>query len=380
MTPKDYLTNKNFCPIPWTGLMYNFDGTVKNCIRSAAPIGNIHHDSIDSIVTGVENVTTKTRMLSNQPGENCHPCYTLEQNQNSFEIISDRVFYLRELKTVPITIYNQPTNFDLQKIDARWSNLCNFSCVYCGPEFSSKWADEIGIKIKTPTEQQQEQFENYIFSKASQLKHVYLAGGEPLLMKQNLQLLDLVNKDVSIRVNTNLSLVDSNVFEKICSFQNVHWIVSVETIEDEYEYIRYGGKWTNFVNNLNVIKNLGHKISFNMLYFALNSTSIFNCIDFLQGMGFHNNSFVVGALLKPEALNIRQLPGSMLQLARKELMSRIDQKPGYLLENGYRNVLTYLDEPFDKNTSQLFDYLKNLDARRNNDSSKIFKDLYLLND
>ena len=41
MKPKDYLTNKKFCPMPWTGLMYNVDGKVKYCIRSANEIGNI---------------------------------------------------------------------------------------------------------------------------------------------------------------------------------------------------------------------------------------------------------------------------------------------------------------------------------------------------
>jgi hypothetical protein len=52
MTPKDILTNPYFCPIPWTGLMYNMDGTVKNCIRSAEPIGNIADASIENILLG----------------------------------------------------------------------------------------------------------------------------------------------------------------------------------------------------------------------------------------------------------------------------------------------------------------------------------------
>jgi len=47
---KEYLTNRAFCPAPWTGLMYNFDGTVKNCIRSASPIGNINDQPIEEIL------------------------------------------------------------------------------------------------------------------------------------------------------------------------------------------------------------------------------------------------------------------------------------------------------------------------------------------
>jgi MoaA/NifB/PqqE/SkfB family radical SAM enzyme len=63
MKDKEYLTNKSFCPMPWTGLMYNFDGNVKNCIRSSAPIGNIKDDPIEDILSGSKNITTKIKML-----------------------------------------------------------------------------------------------------------------------------------------------------------------------------------------------------------------------------------------------------------------------------------------------------------------------------
>ena len=98
MKAKAYLTNKHFCPIPWTGLMYNFDGNVKNCIRSAKPIGNIQNNSIEEILHGVQNTATKLDMIINEPGARCYPCYNLEKETNSFEIISDRVFYIKELK------------------------------------------------------------------------------------------------------------------------------------------------------------------------------------------------------------------------------------------------------------------------------------------
>lgn len=376
MTPKDYLTNKNFCPMPWSGLMYNFDGNVKNCIRSAAPIGNIQNDSIENIVNGNLNVSTRVDMLNNQPGARCDPCYDLEKDKNSFEIISDRVFYLREFKSVPLETYKDPATFNLQTVDVRWSNLCNFACVYCGPDFSSRWANELGIKIKTPDDIQQEKFSEYIFSNAAQLKHIYLAGGEPLLMKQNLKLLELVNPDVSIRVNTNLSKVDTQIFEKLCSFKNVHWIVSVESMEDEYEYIRYGGKWDDFLTNLMKIKKLNHKISFNMLHFLLNFLSIFKCIEFLTQQGFHPNSFIIGALLKPDYLNIRNLPDAALELVKNQLRNEINKHPGFLLENGYQNVLSYISQPYDKKFLDSLNKLKEMDNTRQLNSTIIFRELY----
>jgi len=374
MTPKDMLTNPYFCPMPWTGLMYNFNGSVKNCIRSAGPLGNIKDQPIEQILN-TNNQVRQQQITSQQPVETCHTCYDLEHGKKGFDIISDRIFYIRELKNTPVDTY-QVGNFDLKTIDVRWTNLCNFACVYCGPEFSSKWADELKIHPSVPNTQQLDEFKNYIYDHGGQLKHVYLAGGEPLLMKENLILLEKLNPGVNIRINTNLSKVDTRVFDEVCKFQNVHWIVSVETMAEEFEYIRHGGNWTDFLDNLLIIKQLGHKISFNMLHFLLNYNSIFDCVDFLTAQGFHNNSFIIGALLNPDYLNIRHLPETVLNSVKSKLQDRINQKPGYLLEDGYQNMLYYISTPAEKNINLSIDKLAELDQRRGVDSKTIFKDFY----
>ena len=380
MTPKDILTNRAFCPMPWSGVMYNFDGAVKNCIRSANTLGNIQDAPIEQILTNNNNVARQAMMLNRQYPSNCKPCYDLEVGKQGFDIISDRIFYIRELKDNSIDVYKS-NNFNLKAIDVRWTNLCNFACVYCNPMFSSKWADETNISLTTPTEQQQNDFKEYILKHAGQLKHVYMAGGEPLLMKENLELLELlqqVNPEVNLRINTNLSKTNTQVFDRICEFKNVHWTVSIETIEDEFEYVRYGGKWPDFLDNLSQIKKLGHKISFNMLWFLLNYESIFGCVDYLKGLGYHNNSFIIGPLMDPEYLNIRHLPENVLNLLKVKLASKINESPGYLLEDSYKNLLGYIEQPFKKDLSGSIQKIKIMDHRRNIDSSKIFTELYKL--
>ena len=380
MTPKDILTNKHFCPMPWTGLMYNFDGEVKNCIRSDSAtgrLGNIKDNTIEEILLGPINVTKQINITNNKPAAGCNTCYDLEHGKEGFDIISDRIFYIREFKKTPLDTY-RTDNFDLQTIDVRWTNLCNFACVYCGPDFSSKWANELNVIKATPTEQQQKDFREYIYRHAKNFKHVYLAGGEPLLMKENLELLQKLNPDVNLRINTNLSKVDTGVFDAVCGFKNVHWTVSAETIEDEFEYIRFGGRWQDFLDNLNTIRKLDHKISFNMLWFLLNYDSVFGYVDYLKGLGFHNNSFIIGALLTPEYLNIRHLPQNMLNLLKTKLESKIDDRPGYLLEDSYRNMLHYIEQPIEKNLTPSFEKLAVMDQRRGVDSSKIFTELYKL--
>ena len=172
MGPKEYLTNKKFCPIPWTGFMYNSNGDVLNCIRSQRPIGNLKDNSIHDILK--DNTVTKQNMLNHEDGQGCSVCYNLEGDKKGYNIISDRIFYLKELKQVDNTLYDHIDNFDLHKIDIRWSNVCNHACVYCGPEYSSKWATELNIQPPQVPEYRVQELKQLVYDKAEQLKHVYI--------------------------------------------------------------------------------------------------------------------------------------------------------------------------------------------------------------
>jgi uncharacterized Fe-S cluster-containing radical SAM superfamily protein len=377
------LTDGVFCPIPWTGFMYNFNGTVKNCIRSShqlPTIGNLCDNTIEEILHGEANLAVQQSILESKQVPSCHTCYDLECGKAGLDIISDRIFYIRELRKQPLDTY-QLGNFDLKTIDIRWSNTCNFACTYCSPDFSSKWTKELNVSHTLPSDKQLGALKQYVFDRAEQLEHVYLAGGEPLLMKQNLELLDLlkqVNPDVHLRINTNLSKTGTNIFERICEFENVHWTISGETMGKQFNYIRYGGKWEDWLENLNLINQLGHKISFNMLYYMLNYKSLFNTVDFLLDQGYHPNSFIIGNLLTPEYLNIRHLPTDALQYVKTELQDRIDQKPGYLLEDSYHNLLHYVEQPFKADFVGALTQLQELDKRRGIDSRSVFPEVYKL--
>jgi radical SAM protein with 4Fe4S-binding SPASM domain len=381
MDAKTYLTNKAFCPLPWTGFVYNPDGTVANCTRSNGQLGNIKDLSIEEILANSKNISVKQSMLDSIPNADCSGCYGKEKNKTSFDIISDRVFYLKELRTVPNQTYDSIDNYQLHTVDVRWTNSCNFACVYCGPEFSSQWANELNYDIDIPSDEQRKTLKDFIFKHAGQLKHVYLAGGEPLLMKENyefLMLLKEVNPDVHLRINTNLSRVNTPNFKLINEFKNVHWIVSIESIQDQFEYIRYGSSWSDFLTNLKTIKELDHKITFNMLHFLLNYQSIFDCLEYLQDLGFHDNSFVISALVGPSWLDIRHLPIDVLDSVGDRLDNLISQKPGFLLEDGLKNMLQYIKTPFEKNIKQSLIELTKLDTRRNLNSRKTFIELYNL--
>lgn len=379
MDAKQLIKNKSFCPLPWTGFIVQQNGEIKNCVLSTEVIGNINDMPIEEILKGEKNQKIKQQMLADQKPNSCVGCYKLEEGKNNFDIISQRIYYLKELRKVDPSLYDQIANFDLHTVDIRWTNQCNQACVYCGPHNSTLWEKEVGPR-KMMSLDAKNAVRTYIFNNVSKLKNVYLAGGEPTLMNENIQFLNLLlekNPEVQLRVNTNLSNTNTKVARLIKKFKNVHWLASVESTSDHYNYIRYGGKWKDFCGNLQEIRQIeGHKVTFNMLWCILNHKELFECIDFLQQLGFHNNSFVLGPVYGPEYLNILNLPDHKIDELRNILSKRIEQAPGFLLEDGYRNLLKYLDTPFEKNLTDSFNKLSVIDKRRNLDSRKIFTELY----
>ena len=375
------LLDKNFCVLPWTGFELEPNGVVKNCIISKETIGNIHQNSIEDILQSKKNLEIKTQMLNKEFPNNCTGCYFQEKDRaTSFESISSRLYYAKELGPhITNDLLDKKDNFDLKHVDLRWTNHCNQACVYCSPEYSSKWATELGKTIKSD-KRTRDQVKKYVFNNVKQLKNIYLAGGEPLLINENRAFLKLLlekNPDVHIRVNTNLSSTKTGVFQMLCKFKNVHWTVSVESIKEEYEYVRYHGVWNDFLKNLKYIQTLNHKISFNMLYFILNYKSIFDCIDYFKSIGFHNNSFILGPLYTPLFLNVKHLPENIKKEVITIFENKINEKPGFYLQNSLENCLKYLTQTdFHVNIELVHNGIKKMDKRRDLNSRKIFPKLY----
>ena len=379
MEAKKILTNKSFCVLPWTGFELEPNGNIKNCIISTSKLGNIEKQDIASILSGEENLKIKQQMLEDKKPKNCAGCYLQEQDRKNLSSISSRLYYTKELgSVVDNKLYDQIENFSLHHVDLRWTNHCNQACVYCGPEYSSKWAQELGKEIKSSVESRKK-VKDFVFENIKKLKNVYLAGGEPLLMNENREFLQLLLKEnplVNIRVNTNLSSTKTGVFDLLCKFKNVHWTVSVETIREQYEYVRYHGSWNDFLQNLKQIQKLDHKITFNMLYFILNYKSIFSTVDFFKEMKFHENSFIIGPLYTPEYLNILNLPESILSQLKNKFINELTTSNHYL-KNSYENILKYISNtPWNKDISNFQEQIKILDARRNQSAQAVFPELF----
>jgi len=382
MTPKEYLTKKSFCTLPWLGVYIQPDGDVRNCAITQETLGNINQEPLVDILHGQINQTIKKDMLDNVMHKRCSHCHTLEKNQKfSPDSVSNRIWYLKTLVPDDLNFFDRPDNYELKMLDLRWKNTCNFACVYCGPDLSSAWANELKLPQHI-NDQALQQSLDYIYGHLDTVDHIYLAGGEPLLIKENLVLLNHVykiNPNIDIRINTNLSVIDNEIYNTLKKFQNVHWTVSVDGVGAEFEYVRYGGSWNQFIKNLQQLKLDFQKINFNSTWCIMTAHGVLDCIDFLQNLGFHQNTFIVNPLDHPKVWHVGNLPESSLTILRDRIKSKLataDTK--YSLYNSLTLMLNYISTPIEKNITATFDQLTQLDQRRNLDSSKIFTELYKL--
>ena len=152
MDAKKFLTNKSICTLPWHGFELEPNGNVKNCIISNTQLGNINNQNIADILHGAKNKTLKQKMLDDKKPYNCAGCYLQEKGRTNLSSISSRLYYLKELaKKTDLNFYDKVKNFSLKHVDLRWTNSCNQACVYCSPELSSKWAQDLNVKIKSKT-------------------------------------------------------------------------------------------------------------------------------------------------------------------------------------------------------------------------------------
>ncbi len=131
----------------------------------------------------------------------------------------------------------------LQMLDIRSDNICNLKCRSCGPEWSSRWASELGIlPIRS---QHRYNFKNLDLSN---LKAVYYCGGEPFLSDQHLDILNLIPNPSEVRLvyNTNCTTLyykDQYIPDLWKKFNNVSVNASIDAIGPAAEVVRSGTDW-----------------------------------------------------------------------------------------------------------------------------------------
>lgn len=362
---KDLVLNESICTLPWHGFALFPNGDVRNCAISNELLGNLHTSDLDDILSNSVSRSVRQDMIDGTKHQRCNTCYRTEdlQNSNPLSKISNRIWYMKVMKNHDLGAYDQTEFVSPQILDLRWRNTCNYRCVYCGPSLSSRWASDRNKSANfTIDEHKLAETKKYIFDNIKTIKHVYLAGGEPLLIKENLEVLERLkehNPNVTIRINTNLSVINNKIFKLLVDdFKNTKWTISVDSIEEDYNYIRYPGDWNNFLKNLTYLYSKTKNINYNMTWSVLNAYSIFDAIDFLQQkFSCPDSVFVIQPIFEPRTLHISHLSTDVIDDLRSVINKKLSQCESSLYKNSLQSMLSYLDLSCRKNLDRTIKFL-----------------------
>jgi MoaA/NifB/PqqE/SkfB family radical SAM enzyme len=233
------------------------------------PMGNTKETSLKDAFNSDPMKQLRLDMLNEKKNDICNFCYKHEEaGPHSFRNYSKEHFAKHFDEVVPTTQEDGTVEeFKMRYFDIRFSNICNFKCRSCSSTYSSSWATEDNKQGQNKSvfifaggnnnDLLYEQIKPYI----SEVKEIYFAGGEPLLMDKHYDILkhliDIDNTDIKIRYNTNLSSLafkNISVIDLWKKFSNVHLNVSLDSWGDRAEYIREGTEWKTIIDNINTVK------------------------------------------------------------------------------------------------------------------------------
>ena len=345
--------NNNYCKSPWTGVFIETDGSVKSCCAGGHYWGNLNDNTLDEILSDPKVIKIKQDIIDNLPVEYCKNCRRDEEATG----YSLRNYY--DQFTTTSELLNSAHEFVLRNIDIRWNALCNLNCVYCNERSSTKWQGLKGIPIESLERQYYDQVLDFIKRNGEELEVVLLVGGEPLLPRQNRNLLDNIPDDKHIDIISNLSsnLDNNQVFLRLQSKKDVSWLVSFESVGSKFEYVRHGANWKIFVENLKKVKSIsGHSITALPVYCIYSALNLVEIYEFVQEFDIQIHW---QKLWNPNYLNVSNFSPKIRQLAMEEInrvldLSYLDKYTCGMNRTFFENQLKELTESSDQNMDHEF--------------------------
>jgi MoaA/NifB/PqqE/SkfB family radical SAM enzyme len=379
MTPID--PKKDFfCTAPWRSLYQHNDNTTPcHVIRNgfgSSPKEYFQSDLLKKI---------KQDFVDGKVPETCKVCYDREQigiKSTRQSILKQRnnpdheFFYKEEFPADGESVIN--------RLELRTSNLCNFKCRMCEPESSSELAREKlddGNHIKESNQKVVEELKDIALDNISIL---CLTGGEPMLIKQYYDFLDLLidrglNENITVELFTNCSVYNPLFIERLKKFKKVRFVMSIDGVGKTAEYQRKGTDWSVVEQNIYkyVVMKQPFKMFFNTAispYVLLDASSL---ATFLMKLYSMNNEIETKcyATVKPIQLHFE----NMDMLTRYKAILEIDkaveilQAPNFdIIKKEFLDIKRNLIEKRPVNPKLFADFTNHMDKVRNEKFEDVF--------
>jgi len=317
----------------------------------------------------------RKEMLEGKRPSECNYCWNVEDNSNSF---SDRVFKSTEPWSIndfdKIKDSYWRDDFNPRYVEVSFGNTCNFACAYCGPQYSSKWVEEIekhggyptehkfnsidDIKARDQMPYKQTEHNPYIEAFWEWWPNLFpdlhtfrITGGEPLLLKDTFKVLEYIqkhhnqNSNISLAINTNLGIPDKlldkfiTIAKDLCDNNKVRELIiftSVEATDAQAEYARFGLKYEKFWSNVDKVLSNLPKVTVNIMA-TYNALSVFSYSDLIDRVFEYKKKYANGERYWVSALQLdtsylrwpTHLSVKILEEEHKELILKSAEKALY---------------------------------------------------
>ncbi|CAB4164145.1 4Fe-4S single cluster domain containing protein [uncultured Caudovirales phage] len=303
-----------FCVLPWFGREITWNQAETHCCLLPK------HYNIETI---------KTAMLAGKKPTECQKCWNMEnqglQSDRQLKNSALDVYWDRDLPFIKQDAIDGKHDVNMLKLITSYT--CNATCVSCGSESSSSWA-QLDHRMYPTIPIQRSTFIDIDLVKQKinlkELKMLSLIGGEPLYEKRNFELLehliDLGNNTVFLSMVTNgsvrLTTKQKKTLEK---FKNLNFCISVDGTESVFEYLRFPLKWQDLLDNLKFFYQITDNISSNYTLSNLNVLYHNQTVDWFNQnkIPFSNNPVYSPVWLQP-----RTLPAHIKQHLKEVLSIR----------------------------------------------------------
>jgi hypothetical protein len=437
-----------FCALPWIHVATRPNGDARLCCGSNASQatngimdaglvkkenGEPANFGTDTLLSAFNNEYMKDvrrTMIDEKIPLSCSKCFEEETNG----IMSKRVWesYYWDNQGIDLKQLVEDTTVDgevppvIRYLDLRLGHTCNLKCVMCTPHDSSKWTqdyDKLVAKTRSPIILQQinwdsKKFNNTwyerpelweeIFDQIPNIKQLYFAGGEPLMIKEHRRFLEEIvrrgqSKNITVRYNSNGVLVDDKMIDLWSNFKEVRFAFSIDAVAERNHYIRYPVSWDDTVaalhkldstpDNIKVgiacavqVFNVKHVIDFAkwIIQQKFNKINKFKIEKYTAGGGIMN----MHMLFIPTFLSPRILPKQDKEELRNQLLDfkqwlwdnyTQDDEFWQHNPNGWKRWESILNFVEAEDHSHLLpdfrEYVTNLDEIRSTDYKIIFPEL-----
>ena len=305
-----------FCLAKWTQVtMHLGTGMTHSChhpVQHKIPLSELRHNPSALHNTKFKKKRRREMLEGKRPSE-CNYCWNVEDSSKAF---SDRVFKSSEPWSIDqfdkIKSLKWDEDYNPRYLEVSFSNTCNFKCAYCGPQYSSKWVEEIEefgaykdvdnyndieyYKQKNEFPYKKSEHNPYLVAFRQWWPTIFpdlytfrITGGEPLLAKDTFTSLEYIrdnykqNQQISLAINTNLGVPDKlidkfiDLAEDLSNNNKVRELIvfsSIEAFGKQAEYTRHGLKTDKFWNNVEKILTKLPKVTVNIMA-TFNALSVF---------------------------------------------------------------------------------------------------------